>query len=773
MIRYSDHIFSLETEHLGYYIAHRGELAETIHFGSKIHPSLEALAERQAVSYGSDVAYQAPAAPDSLGHLCLELTPDCKGDMRQNSLEITLGNGSPVVEFRLSGHSIHEGSLPPAAMPGAYGAESTLEIIFDSPQGITLRQFYGIYADCDTFTRRMEVENHSTQPITLHRCMSYQLDLPEIGWDLTTFTGAWARERHETVLPTHVGIHRFGSRTGVSSHYCNPFFLLSQKNTTEHHGRVYGFNLIYSGSHQGQVEVSPFAKTRIQAGIQSDGFRWTLQSGESFQTPEAVLSFSRDGKNGLSRNMHQFVQNHISRGIWAQRPRPILLNNWEATYFNFKESTLLNLAKKAKKLGLELFVLDDGWFGNRDSDTCALGDYAINRRKLPHGLDGLAKKVNDMGLDFGLWMEPEMISPDSDLYRTHPDWAVQAPGTAPSLSRNQLVLDLCRTQVQDYIIENVNRILSSAPIRYVKWDMNRPLTEFYSPALSEQGRFAHSWVLGLYRILNAIIKANPEVLFEGCASGGNRFDLGILCYMNQIWTSDDTDCYERMRIQTGTSYGYPPSVMGCHVCAAPNHQTTRSSPLEARFDVACFGLLGYELDLNTITPAEEKAIEKQVAYYKQHRQLFQYGTFYRLKSPFHEEKCCWMVVSQDRKEAIVLDAIGRMTPNSEGSPLHLTGLDADTCYEVTVRPEVMDLREFGSLINHVLPFKVNDKGLLMHVVSDLYALPAEEDHYFAWGDSLMEAGLRPKQAFTGTGYNQDVRMMPDYAARLYHLKAKQ
>ena len=773
MISYSNDVFSLETEHCGYYIAPRGELAETLHFGRKIHPDRIALAERQAVSYGSDVAYQAQTGADSLGHLCLELTPDCKGDMRQSALAITLGNGSRVIQYRLTGHQIHEGSVPPAQMPGAYGGESTLELIFESDQGVTIRQFYGFYPDCDVFTRRIMVENHSDAPVTLHRCMSYQLDLPDTGWDLTTFTGAWARERHETPVRTNVGIHRFGSRTGVSSHYCNPFFLLSEDHATEHHGRVYGFNLIYSGSHEGQVEVSPFSKTRIQAGIQSEGFHWTLQPGESFQTPEAVLSFSCEGKNGLSRNMHRFVQSHISRGIWAQKARPVLLNNWEATYFNFKESTLLNLARKAKKLGLELFVLDDGWFGKRNSDTCSLGDYSVNRKKLPHGLDGLGRKINEMGLDFGVWMEPEMISPDSDLYRTHPDWAVQAPGVEPSLSRNQLVLDLCRKEVQDYIIENVNRTLASAPIRYVKWDMNRPLTENYSPVLQEQGRFSHSWVLGLYRILEEIIKANSEVLFEGCASGGNRFDLGILSYMNQIWTSDDTDCYERMKIQTGTSYGYPQSVMGCHVSAAPNHQTTRSSPLEARFDVACFGLLGYELDLNTITPAEEKAIEKQVAYYKAHRHLFQFGSFYRLKSPFREEQCCWMVVSQDQKEAIVLDAIGRMTPNSEAAPLYLTGLDPDVRYEVTVRPEVMDLREFGSLINHVLPFKVNDKGLLMHMVSDLYALPSEEEHYFAWGDSLMQAGLRRKQAFTGTGYNQDVRMMPDYAARLYHLKASE
>jgi len=771
MITIKNDVFSLETERMGYYITQRGELAETLHFGGKLKPNRAALMERMACTYGSDVVYQADRGCDSLYHLCLELSPTGKGDFRQTALELRLADGSQVVEFALSGHAVHEGSVSPEGMPGAYGAEQTLELVFDSPQGITVRQFYGVYPDCNVITRRMVIENLSGSSVKLERCMSYQLDLPETKWDLTTFTGAWARERHETVVRAQTGIHRFGSRTGVSSHYCNPFFLLSEENATEHHGRVYGFNLIYSGSHQGQVEVTPFAKTRIQAGIQSDGFGWTLEDGESFQTPEAVLSYSGSGRNGLSQNMHRFVREHISRGKWAKVPRPVLLNNWEATYFNFKEQNILTLARKAAKLGMELFVLDDGWFGKRDNDNCSLGDYSLNTPKLPHGLDGLAKRINDLGLDFGLWFEPEMVNPDSDLYRTHPDWAVQTPGVTPSLSRNQLVLDLCRTEVQDYIIENVNRILKSAPIRYVKWDMNRPLTDCYSPALTEQSRFHHAWCLGLYRVMKTIVESNPEVLFEGCASGGNRFDLGILSYMVQIWTSDDTDCYERMKIQTGTSYGYPQSVMGCHVSACPNHQTTRSSPIEARFDVAAFGMLGYELDLNILSPAEEKAVQKQVAFYKEHRQLLQYGDFYRLHSPFREEFCSWILVSPDKREAMVLDAIGRMMPNSEATPIRLTGLNPDLCYEVTVRPEALDLREFGSLINHVLPVKVNSQGLLMHLVSDHYMLPTEQEQFQAWGDCLMEAGLRRKQSFTGTGYNQDIRMMPDYAARLYYLKA--
>ena len=768
MIRFENGIFSLEAEHSGYYMGLRGELVETLHFGGRLRPTAGALAEKHAVVYGSAIPY---AGADDLLHLCLELSPTDKGDYRRTGLELRLANGSSVVRFRYTSHQIHRGSLPPDGLPGAHGTEQTLELIFDSPEGVTVRQFYGVCPDCDVFTRRMVVENHSGGPVHLTRCMSFQLDLPRTGYSLTTFTGAWARERQENTVVLGPGAVKFGSRTGTSSNFCNPFFLLSAPGCTEEAGRVYGFNLIWSGSHEGWAEVSPYSKTRIQAGIQSEGFGWTLADGEAFHTPEAVLSYSGSGKNGLSRNMHRFVRRHIVPAYWADRERPILLNNWEATYFKFSERKLLSLAKKAAKLGMELFVLDDGWFGNRDSDTCALGDYSLNRKKLPHGLDGLGQKLREMGLKFGLWFEPEMVSPDSDLYRAHPDWAVQVPGTVPSQGRNQLVLDLCREEVRQYIIENINRILSSAPISYVKWDMNRQLTDRYSPALPEQSRFSYEWVRGLYQVFDAITRANPEILFEGCSSGGNRFDLGILCYMDQIWTSDDTDCYERMKIQTGTSYGYPLSTMGAHVSASPNHQTARTSPLESRFDVAAFGAFGYELDLGTLSPAEEKIVAAQVAFYKRHRRLFQFGTFHRLRSPFGSEWCAWMVVSEDKKEALVLDALARMVPNSETEPLVLTGLDPDVCYQVTVRPQAVDIRSFGGLINYVLPVKVNTEGFLVHAAANLYTMPTEAEAFTACGDCLMEAGLRTKQRFVGTGYNQDVRLMPDYAARIYHLNA--
>ena len=562
--------------------------------------------------------------------------------------------------------------------------------------------------------------------------------------------------------------------------------MVSDPDTTEQYGEVYGFNLIYSGSHCARIESGPFSRTRISAGIGQDGFSWTLsgKDGEEsrFDTPEAVLTWSDRGFRGCSVHMHRFVKDHIVRGKWAKKERPVVINNWEATYFKFKSHTLLRLAKEAKDLGCELFVLDDGWFGRRDTDESSLGDYTVNTKKLRGGLAGFGEELKKLGMDFGLWMEPEMISPDSDLYRAHPDWAVQVPGMEPSKGRHQLVLDLCRKDVQDYIIAQVCGILDSAPITYIKWDMNRTITDQFSRGESmsapdgkaEQGRFFHAWTLGLYRVMNQIVRTHPDILFEGCASGGNRFDLGILCYMPQIWTSDDTDAWERMLIQTGTSYGYPQSVMSCHVSASPNHQTLRTTPLESRFDVAAMGILGYELDLAVLPSAEKKVIRAQIEWYKAHRSLLQFGTFYRLASPFKEpERCIWMVVSPDRAEAVVMEGTGRLVPNSETPPVRLAGLDPDSLYKVTVRPQLIDIRTFGSLLNMVSPVKLNTSGLAVHIVSDHYRMTSETEQFLAYGDLLMHAGIRPKAGFTGCGYGEEVRMMPDYGARIWELKKKE
>ena len=566
------------------------------------------------------------------------------------------------------------------------------------------------------------------------------------------------------------GKQSVGSVRGESSHQEHPFIALLSADATQDAGEVYGMHFVYSGNFLAQAELSQFDSIRMTMGIHPENFVWKLEQGESFAAPEVVMTYSAEGLGGMTRHYHDMYRNHLIRGEYRDKKRPILINNWEATYFDFNTEKLLKIAEQASKLGIEMLVMDDGWFGHRNDDSTSLGDWKVNEQKLPGGLKPLVDQVNALGMKFGIWFEPEMISPDSDLYREHPDWAIAIPGRAGSLCRNQYVLDLCRAEVQDYIIANVNATLASAPIDYVKWDMNRHISDNYSPALAEQGRFSHSYILGLYRVLQSIVEQNPDALFEGCSSGGNRFDLGILCYMPQIWTSDDTDAYERQLIQAGTSYGYPPSVMGCHVSASPNHQTARTSPIESRFNVAAFGVLGYELDLGRLTPAEQKAVAAQIAYYKAHRRLFQYGRFLRLCPPFGKNKCEWMMLAPDGSEAVVGEYLRLLRPNAEKPPLRLAGLAQDALYELEVRPQVVDVRTFGSLINQILPVKVNAGGHLMHAVADRYMMPCETERYAAYGDLLMYAGIRQKQAFTGTGYNENVRLMPDFSSRVYYLR---
>ncbi len=771
MIKIDGASFSIETKNIGYYLYNNDLLIENLHFGSKIRANSEILKEQIGVAYGTDISYEKKRSEMSLLHLCLELTPTQKGDFRQSAIDIELANGSRVCDFKFVNAQIIKGNVPLQGMPSSYGAKETLKLNFEAQKGLQIAIYYTPYEECDVITKRIEVINNTGDYIKIHKCLSYQLDLHRQGLKLYTYTGAWSRERNETCTPLNIGVSAFGSTSGMSSQYCNPFFMVAQKDANEHYGDVYAFNLIYSGSHYGHVETGPYLKTRIMAGIQPSGFLYTLKNSESFSTPEAVMSYANGGKNAVSLNMHEFVKNHIIRGEWKEKQRPVLLNNWEATYFDFTQSKLLKLAKEAKNLGIELFVLDDGWFGVRDSDKRGLGDYNVNKKKLPDGLKGLADKINNLGMSFGLWMEPEMVSVESELYKAHPDWAVKAPGIEPSEGRNQLVLDLCKKDVQDYIITNVNNTIKSANISYVKWDMNRPLTDCYSDAIEEQGRFAHEWVLGLYNIFTQVVNANPTVLFEACASGGNRFDLGILCYMPQIWTSDDTDAYERLKIQTGTSYGYPLNVLGAHVSACPNHQTTRTSPIETRFNVASFGLLGYELDVTQISAVEKRTVIQQIEFYKKHRDLLVYGDFIRLETVFeNSEHCSWMVVSKDKTKAMVLYAIGRLTPNQECAPIILKGLDKNTKYSVAQREQFLDIKMLGSLINHVLPVKVNANGVLVKVASDNYMFPCEKHVFTAYGDLLMSAGLKAKQNFTGTGHNENVRMMPDYSSRVYYLE---
>ncbi len=605
----------------------------------------------------------------------------------------------------------------------------------------------------------------------IQRLMSTQLDFETNDWVFTTFTGSWAREMNRKNQPTVTGVYVNASYTGTSSSHANPFVMLSKKDTSEDHGDCFGLNLIYSGNHYEACEVSSFGKLRFVSGINPASFSWTLGENEIFESPEAVMTYSPDGFNGMSTQMHAFVRECIVRGSWKHKERPVLINSWEAAYFDISEHQLLRLAKAAKQVGVELFVVDDGWFGHRESDNSSLGDWQVNTKKLPHGLDGLCERIKALGLDFGLWVEPEMISVDSDLYRTHPDWAIDMPGAEHTEGRNQRILDLTNPKVVDYLIQTFSELFASADISYVKWDMNRCFTDYYSKYLptDRQGEVAHRYILGLYHLMDALTKKFPDILFEGCAAGGNRFDLGILCFFPQIWASDNTDAWCRVKSMTGYSYGYPMSVVTAHVSACPNHQTMRRTPLDTRFHVAAFGVLGYECNLCDLKKQELEEIRAQILLYKNYRSLLQFGTFLRGRSDNIYE---WICLSKDRKQAIGMLMQGLVQPNTQFEQFTPRGLDARTIYEFSNHPRRHDIRLFGDLINTASPVHVKADSLLQDIIAKFITMPGETEQYQASGSVLM-AGVKLSQAFGGTGYDERTRLFSDFASRLYFMNAKE
>ena len=517
----------------------------------------------------------------------------------------------------------------------------------------------------------------------LQKVMSLSIDLPDTDYEWLELTGAWARERHVERRALATGITAIGSRRGHSSGQYNPFVALVRPETTEMQGEVLAVSLVYSGNFEMLAEVDNHGVTRLQAGIHSTDFDWTLATGETFQTPEAVLVWSDEGLNGMSRTYHRLYQRRLARGTWRDKVRPILINNWEATYFDFTEEKLLAIADVAAQCGVELFVLDDGWFGARTSDHAGLGDWTVNPDRLPNGIDGLAEKIEARGMKFGIWVELEMVNEDSDLYRAHPDWVLSVPGRRKSLGRSQCVLDFSRQDVVDNIYEQMAAILASGKVSYVKWDMNRSITECWSHALpaARQGEVFHRYILGLYDLYERLTTAFPHVLFESCASGGNRFDPGMLYYAPQAWTSDNSDAVERQKIQYGTSMCYPLSSMGSHVSVVPNHQVNRVTPLHTRANTAYFGTFGYELDLGKLSAEELAEVKDEIAFMKEYREIFQFGTFYRLQSPFEHNVMAWMCVSGDQKTAIVgwYRTLNRV--NDRFARVRLAGLLPGALYE--------------------------------------------------------------------------------------------
>ncbi len=625
----------------------------------------------------------------SLEHLKQEYPVYGTTDYREPAVEVIQTNGSRLSDLSYAGFLIIQGKPQLPGLPAVYvekedEAATLIITLKDSVTGLSVQLFYTIFEERPVITRSVCFTNQGCEALHLGRAMSLSMDFPDCDYEWLQFSGVWARERHLKTRNLEPGIVSVGSMRGSSSHEHNPFIILKRPHTDESQGEAVGFSLIYSGNFLAQAEVDNQNVTRILLGIHPDTFDWKLEPGADFQTPEAVMAYTCRGLNELSQSFHRLYQKRLARGYWRDRPRPILLNNWEATYFDFNEDLLVEIADRAKKCGVELFVLDDGWFGARRNDRAGLGDWTANKELLPDGISGLSKRIEALGMKFGLWFEPEMVNADSDLYRAHPDWILQMPGRRASLGRHQHVLDFSRKEVVDCIYNMMAALLREAKISYIKWDMNRYITECYCAALpaDQQGEVFHRYILGVYDLYERLISEFPHVLFESCASGGARFDPGMLYYAPQAWTSDDTDAIERLKIQYGTSYCYPVSSMGSHVSAVPNHQLHRNTPLYTRANTAYFGTFGYELDLNKLTEDEREEVKKQIAFMKEYRGLIQFGTFYRLCSPFEGNITAWMVVSPDKKTAIIGWYKTLNQVNAPFSRIRLQGLDPELCYHL-------------------------------------------------------------------------------------------
>jgi len=581
------------------------------------------------------------------------------GDFRIPAYQIQLDNGSTLTDLRYKDYRVYKGKPKLKGLPSTYveceDEAQTLEIVMeDKLIGLVVTLSYSLFEDLDVITRSVNFSNEGSANLKLLRALSASIDFRDDEYELITLYGAHNNEKNIARRKIVPGIQLVDSCRGASSPQQAPFLSLVRKETDEDQGEVYAFNLVYSGNFTAQVQVDPYHNTRVSIGINPFDFSWLLEPKGNFQSPEVVMAYTAKGLGDMSRIYHELYSKRLCRGSFRDKIRPILINNWEATYFNFNAEKIEQMAKEAKDLGIELFVLDDGWFGKRDDINSSLGDWVVDQRKIPKGLLDLANRICDMGIEFGLWFEPEMISVDSDLYRQHPDWCLHVQDRSHTLSRNQLVLDLSREEVCEYVIKAVSDVLSSAPITYVKWDMNRHLTDIGSAVLppERQRETAHRYILGLYKVMEVITTRFPDILFESCSSGGGRFDAGMLYYMPQTWTSDNTDAMCRLKIQYGTSLVYPPITMGAHVSSVPNHQVGRITSLDTRGHVAMAGNFGYELDLTRLTEQEKELVKQQVNLYKDIRNIIQFGSFYRIFNPFDGNEAAWNFVSKDQSEAV-------------------------------------------------------------------------------------------------------------------------
>jgi alpha-galactosidase len=774
MIFSKDRFFLLNTESSSYAFSVTDEGVVThLHFGGKINvpgemeKAAEALQEKVSHGKGTTVEYK-PGTNISMDDVLLEVSAPGKGDIRDFFLEIEYEDGTVTSDFLFDSYEIldpHENTCE--TMPLSYGADDLIKITLkEAVKPVKLELFYSVFEKENVIARRAVLRNEGSEKIKLHRIMSNQVDFYGADYKMITFGGNWVREMemHETKVSHGLFVNR--TLSGVSSNRNNPFVMVGGDDFTEKHGEGYGFNILYSGNHYEALDVSGFYKTRFLQGICPETFEWTIEPGASFETPEAVMTYSDTGYRGVSLNMQHFVKKHIVPGRFRDETRPILLNSWEACYFKINETKLLNLASKAKEAGVELFVMDDGWFKGRNDDHTSLGDWEVDTEKLPNGIKGLSEKIHEMGLKFGIWVEPEMINEDSDLYRAHPEYAMKIEGRDHSLGRNQMILDLTNPEAVDFVIESMSRVFSSGKIEYVKWDMNRFFSDVYSRVLphERQKETLHRYVINLYRIMKTLTERFPDILFEGCASGGNRFDLGILSYFPQIWGSDDTDAVMRMMIQRGYSYGYPMNTVGSHVSACPNHQTLRNTPLYTRYNIASFGAFGYEMNLGELTGEEFSEVKRQVEAQKKWRDVYFNGDFYVINDNQ------WMVVSEDKKKAIAVIFNKLVNPNDFFFNLKTEGLADDKIYHMYNEPLKHNIKEFGDLVNMVSPIRVKKDSLIHNVLAKVIKMDGEKEDYVVSGALLNKAGIRLTQAFGGTGYNSETRKFQDFESRIYYIE---
>ncbi len=768
MIREKDLLFRLDTKDTTYAFRITEGYPEHLYYGRRIvDDDFSAMELKNTIDLGSTVKEE--GSKFFLERNLLEYSGIGRGDYRHSPIELLMPDGTFVSDFVYESHRIYDTAYATESLPTAYGEVKTLEITLADKKfsDLKLKMNYVVFEECNVICRNVELVNLCDGPVYIRKLMSMMLDLAEANYDMLTLDGDWGKEAHEHKRFLESGILVNESTVGASSNKHNPAFALLEQGADYERGKVYGFNLIYSGNHYSAAERSTFDTARVMTGINPHCFLWKLSKGEKFVTPEAVMTYSHTGLNTMMENMHSFVNEHIVRGEHKNADRPIVLNNWEATFFNFNRSKILALARSAKKLGIEMFVLDDGWFGKRNSDTAGLGDWVENRKKLPGGIRSIAKAVNRMGMKFGLWFEPECVNPDSDLYRAHPDWAVSIEGRSLTLGRNQLVLDLTRREVREYIIESVDRVLRSSNIEYVKWDYNRHISDMYSATLSQQGEFFHRYILGLYEVIDEIFnKRHPKILFESCSSGGNRFDLGMLCYSPQIWTSDNTDPIERLDIQGGIYNFYPQSTVSAHVSMAPHAQTLRDTPISTRFNVAAFGVLGYELDFGELTPAERRQVKEQIAFYKANRRIFQYGQLKKVKLKNIDE-ISWQI----RKDGAVMAGLYQKykTACPGRDSLSVPGLDDGKLYSVESNGQYLRIARFGGLIKHITPIYLRPDGFILRTVNKYFAMTDGKENYTVSGAALSE-GINLAMQYEGSGYDPNLRILGDFGSNLYIIK---